>query len=60
MENKLHLTSLCWLEDVPYMGVTLCYLERSPDPWYSDSQTDVDIDKATAEKIIAFLEKYIK
>ena len=35
--------------------VYFTYLERSPDPWYSDSETDVDINREQAMQIISFL-----
>jgi hypothetical protein len=35
--------------------VELEYVEHSPDAWYSDTNTSVDIDRETAERIIAAL-----
>jgi hypothetical protein len=35
--------------------VYFTYIEHSPDPWYSDSETDVDIDRDQAIQIIDFL-----
>lgn len=35
--------------------VELEYVEHSPDAWYSDTDTSVNINRETAEKIIAAL-----
>ena len=36
-------------------SVELEYVERSPDPWYSDSETSVEIEEEQAREIVAFL-----
>lgn len=35
------------------------YVERSPDSWYSDSTTDLEIDIEMARKIVSFLQNYL-
>jgi len=37
--------------------VALEYVEHSPDAWYSDHTTSIDIDAERARQIIAFLAK---
>ena len=54
--DKLELTSRCWLEDIGWGDINLCYIERAADHWNSDSETTVDVDRDTAEKIIAWLQ----
>jgi hypothetical protein len=53
--DKLTISPCCRLEYMHWWGVVLTYMERSPDPYYSDSETDVDIDRAMAMKIIEWL-----
>ena len=35
--------------------VFFSFTERSPDSWYSDTETTVDVDEAKAREIITFL-----
>jgi hypothetical protein len=57
--EKLEISEGCYLEHTPYTyaysTTSLCYTERSPDPWYSDTETDIELDKTTACAIIRFL-----
>ena len=57
--EKLYITPDCYLEYMHYVGdystTSLCYTERSPDPWYSDTHTDIELDKNSACTIIRFL-----
>ena len=60
----LELSSNCQFVDYewetsPY-PVAIEYVERSPDHWYSDSETTVDIDVAMAREIVSFLENAFK
>ena len=36
--------------------VSLDYTEHSPDGWYSDTETSIDIDELKAREIITFLQ----
>ena len=54
-ENVLELSKSCRFEYMQGCGVTLCYTEHSPDSWYSDMATEVDIDRAKAMEIIWWL-----
>jgi len=57
--DKLELERTCYLQYYEHSGVSLCYIERQADPWYGDGETEVDIDRDMADKIIAWLrEKY--
>ena len=59
MDNILKLGSLCYLEYTTHSGVALCYTERSPDHWYGDTETEIDINPKQAAEIVAWLcEKY--
>lgn len=40
-------------------SVELEYIEHSPDPWYSDTETSVTIDKEQARAIIELLTKFV-
>lgn len=57
--EKLQISVGCYLEytayTYAYSTTSLCYTERSPDPWYSDTHTDIDLDKRAACDIIRFL-----
>lgn len=57
--ERLYIDSGCYLEHTHYAGdystTSLCYTEHSPDPWYSDTHTDIELDKSTARDIIRFL-----
>lgn len=57
--HQLHISKSCWLEwwDWDNPMVTINYVEHSPDPWYGDSETDVDITRDEAIEIIKFLRK---
>ena len=60
-ERKLEITSNCNFVKTSYgdpiiqTDVTLDYVERSPDPYFSDTETSIDINKAKAVEIIKFL-----
>jgi hypothetical protein len=62
-ESKLKLSSTCELVKTVYSTpsfapeVSLDYVERSPDSYYSDTETSVDLDKEKAREIIAFLQE---
>ena len=56
INDKLELTPDCWLEDLGWGDINLCYTEHATDHWNSDSETTVDVDRDTAEKIIAWLQ----
>ena len=59
MADILKLSRACQLEYTAHSGVALCYTEHSPDHWYSDTETEVDIDKDKAAEIVAWLcDKY--
>ena len=59
MDDIVKLGRDCQLEYTTHSGVSLCYIEHSPDHWYSDTETDVDIDRDKAAEIVAWLcEKY--
>ena len=57
--EKLEISGSCYLEYVHYAGsystTSLWYTEHSPDPWHSDTRTDIELDKSTACDIIRFL-----
>ena len=42
-------------EDCPTKYVSLEYVEHSPDAWYSDRDTSIDIDQDKAQEIVDFL-----
>lgn len=56
-EEKVEVAHGCWFEYLEHMGVSLMYIEHATDHWSSDSETEVDIDKAKAEEIINFLQR---
>lgn len=43
------------IEWISHTDVSLEYVERSPDPWYGDTETSIDIDREMARSIIEFL-----
>lgn len=49
--------SLVATEWTYHSDVALEYVERSPDPWYSDTVTSVDIDREMAARIVEFLRR---
>ena len=58
--RTLKITNSFWINHSTYYGsgnidVTFNYIEHSPDHWYSDVETDVDIDRDKAIEIIKFL-----
>lgn len=56
--KKFEISSNCWFELWKWdesEDVHMHYIEHSPDPWYSDNETDVDIDRTQAIGIIKFL-----
>lgn len=55
LSNGAKLVHTTYGDPVVSMGVELEYEERQGDPWYSDSNTCVDIDRDMAIKIIQFL-----
>jgi hypothetical protein len=56
MTDKLKISPSCWLEDYGYGSISLCYIEHATDHWSSNSETDVDLDKEAAERIIDWLQ----
>ena len=56
MKDKLELTRRCWLEDLGWGDINLCYIEHATDYWNSDTETNIDIDKETAKTIISWLQ----
>lgn len=60
VERRFHIGKNIWF-DVQDFGdnkdVYLTYVEHSPDPWYSDVETNVDIEREDAIKIIEFLRR---
>lgn len=61
-ETKVELSSSCEFilteyEESDTSHVSLDYQERSPDGYYSDSETSIDISKPEAEMIIELLLK---
>ena len=56
-EDKIELSSGCWLEWYEHWGVTLNYVEHSTDHWHSDNETEIDIDAEKAKQIIDFLQR---
>ena len=61
-ETKVELSSNCEFVLTEYEGsvntsVSVDYTERSPDGYYSDSETSIDIAKPEAEMIIELLLK---
>ena len=63
-EKKLTLIGDCFLEINEYQSfrdtLSLCYTEHSPDPWYSDNETEVDLTVEQAEEIIKFLTPFVE
>jgi hypothetical protein len=55
VDNTLRLNRSCWFEHTPGYGIELCYVEHSPDPYYSDMDTTVDISREKALEIIQWL-----
>lgn len=60
--EKLKLSGSCdftltTFEGIEHKSVCLEYTERSPDGYYSDSETSIDLDAEKAQDIIAFLHK---
>jgi len=53
--STCHLTKTEYGENVK-PDITLDYIERSSDHWYSDNETNLDIDKEKAIEIIKFLQ----
>jgi len=58
-EKRIELTSSCSFVETKWTDthkdVCLEYTEHSIDPWYSDSETSIDIDADMAAKIVQFL-----
>lgn len=61
--GKIELSPSCWLVRYNWSStdteICLEYTEYSPDPWYGDSRTEVDITKEKAQEIIDFLQEYV-
>lgn len=62
--EELHITRDCLLGAYVYErgkpDVYLQYVEHSPDHWYGDTETDIDIDREKAVEIVDFLKKHFK
>lgn len=56
MPDILKLGEHCRLEYNACFGVSIVYVERSQDYWYSNMDTEVDIDQAKAAEVIAWLQ----
>lgn len=61
VREELKLSGGCVLtkevyKDLSITDVYLEYVEQSPDPWYSDRTTCVDLNAKTAKEIIEFLQ----
>lgn len=54
--DKLHIDNDVYIE-CSWGEVSLCYIEHSPDHWYSDKETDVGISKDMALKIVEYLKE---
>ena len=57
VKKKIELSPNCIVELDVWGGVSLEYTEISPDPWYGDTETSVDIDKEKAKEIIEMLKE---
>lgn len=63
-EYELELSPSCKLVGTRYntgtlgSSLSLDYVEHSPDSWYSNSETSIDIDKEKAEEIIHLLKLF--
>jgi len=60
-ETILELSPTCKLVRTVYgegikPDISLDYTEHSPDGWYSDTETSIDLDEVSAQAIIGFLE----
>ena len=60
MADELEITHDCRLEYYDSFGVSLSYKEHQADRWYSDTETEVDIDKDKAVEIITWLSDKFK
>ena len=57
--EKLEIGNGCQLKYYKWCGVSLCYTEHQADSWYTNTETEVDIDKDKAVEIVAWLcDKY--
>lgn len=59
-ETQVEIGSSCHLTKTEYgehvlPDITIDYIEHSIDPYYSDNETSLDIDKEKAIEIINFL-----
>ena len=58
------LTDYCKLKferfTINWSYMALCYIERQGDPWFSDSETEVDLEKEDCVKLIQFLMQHMK
>lgn len=64
-ELKLEINKNCWLtkyiydnpEGTTYLpdNIYLTYIEHSPDHWYSDTETDIELDATTIHNLKTFL-----
>jgi hypothetical protein len=44
-----------YINDDKVIDLSLEYVSKSPDPWYSDSQEDCSISEQKAKEIVEFL-----
>tara|TARA_R110000823_G_scaffold92053_1_gene202105 strand:- start:102 stop:320 length:219 start_codon:yes stop_codon:yes gene_type:complete len=65
IDTRVELSSSCEIVLTEYESIfeptlTLDYTEHSSDPWHSDNETSIDIDKDMAIEIILVLQKAYK
>jgi hypothetical protein len=65
METALEISPTCKIVAYTYEGdfkplICLEYVEHSPDPWYSNSETSFDLEPAKIQEIIDFLTPFAK
>lgn len=53
--DKLEISRDLWFEHQEYCEPSITYINRSPDPWYSDDEIDIDLDEKKAKEIIEWL-----
>lgn len=63
--DKLAIRDSCWLDVNVYeylnqKDVYLNYVEYSPDYWYSNTATNIKLEKHEAEAIVNFLTKHFE
>ena len=62
VETQVEIGSSCYLTKIEYgeyfaSNISLDYTEHSIDPYLSDNETSLDINKEKAVEIIAFLKE---